>query len=86
MIRYHDGTVYIIVGDNKFEIWAERKWHADDYYLKIQLRPTWTLWFQKGIFGFIAMSEWIIWQIGLSYELLTPERWEEVLKEINDEI
>jgi len=85
MIRYHDGTVYVIVGNHKIEFWCERKWYKGDYYLKIQLRPTWTAWFQQGVFGVIGLSEWIIWQIGLSYELLTPQRMEEVLKEINDE-
>lgn len=86
MIRYHDGTIFIIFGDNKIEFWAEKTWKRGDYFLKLHLRPTWNLWFQKGIFGAIFLTEWIIFQIGVSYELLTPERMEEVLKEINDEI
>ena len=85
MLRIHDSTIYLILGNHKFEIWVQRTWHKEDYFLKIQIRPTWNLWFQKGIFGFIFLSEWIIWQAGFSYEKLTPQRMEEVLKEINED-
>lgn len=85
MIKIHDGTVYVIIGNHKIEVWTKRTWHKEDYFLKIQIRPTWNLWFQKGVVGAIFLSEWIIFQAGISYELLTPERMEEVLKEISDE-
>lgn len=68
MIRYSEGTVYLIFGKHKIELWAQ-KLDLD----KAHIWPSMEFYPKRDSDGFILCSTWIQFNIGFSYELMDEE-------------
>lgn len=82
MIRFHDRTIYIIIGNLKLEIWLQMLLNWE--YLRVYLIPSLELILRDYIYGFMLNSNWIIFNAGLSLQYMTKEEKEDIMKELGE--
>lgn len=83
MIRLHDRTIFIIIGNLKFEFWIQIYFRME--YLRLYLIPSFELILRDYVYGFIVNTNLLIFNAGISVQYMTEEEKKEVLEELNSD-
>lgn len=83
MVRFHDRTIFIIIGNLKFEFWIQVYFRME--YLRIYLFPSFELILRDYVYGFILNANMLIFNSGVSIQYMTEEEKKEVLEELNSD-
>lgn len=83
MIRFHDRTIFIIIGNLKFEFWIQVYFRME--YLRIYLIPSFELILRDYVYGFMLNTNLLIFNAGVSIQHMTEEEKKEVMEELSSD-
>ena len=83
MIRLHDRTLFIIIGNFKAEFWIQSLLNFN--YLRMYLMPTLEMILQDGVYGIILNTNFLIFNAGISLQIMTEEQLKLTMEELGDQ-